>query len=415
MSAGHAEMSIDMTDLAPGVDVDVFISRFLAHTASQLPGYDEERLSALVRSALEFGVRRQPGETLLRVRDVDADTTAVDIVTGDVPYLVDSVRAELERRNCPAERVLHPQLVVRRDADGRLAKVYDVDDNAAVPEDSTVESWMYIELDDIPAEQHEQLAARPAQRPRRRAQRGRGRPDDVPAHAHPRPRPGRGPRRVRPGDQRGGRRAAALAGRRQLHDPRAHRLLRQRAGQPPRPGRGHRCRGRAARRRAHLTARAAARLPQRRADGDLQVPAGVDGAPLGPLRLRHGDRRGQARPAADHPRLPRPDHRHRGRHGRPGAGGAPPHRRDPAALRRARRQPHRPAAARRAAHAPARRAARGADRRPAAAGPARRRPLRAPHRRRVRAHPPQPRLRQRAGRTSRPTGSGPRSGAGCGA
>ena len=48
--------------------------------------------------------------------------------------------------------------MVRRDADGRLAKVYDVDDNAAVPEDATVESWMYIELDDIPAEQHEQLA-----------------------------------------------------------------------------------------------------------------------------------------------------------------------------------------------------------------------------------------------------------------
>jgi glutamate dehydrogenase len=158
MSAGHAEMSITMTELAPGVDVDVFVSRFLAHTASQLPGYDDERLAALARSSLEFGVRRRPDETLLRVRDVDADTTAVDIVTSDVPYLVDSLRAELERRNCPAERVLHPQLVVRRDADGRLAEVHDLDDNAAVPDDATVESWMYIELDDIPAEQHEQLA-----------------------------------------------------------------------------------------------------------------------------------------------------------------------------------------------------------------------------------------------------------------
>ena len=58
MSAGHAEMSIDMTDLAPGVDVDVFISRFLAHTASQLPGYDEERLAD--SRAQRAGVRRAP-------------------------------------------------------------------------------------------------------------------------------------------------------------------------------------------------------------------------------------------------------------------------------------------------------------------------------------------------------------------
>jgi glutamate dehydrogenase len=158
MSAGHAEMSTNMTELAPGVDTDVFVARFLAHSASQLPGYEDEQLAKLARISLEFGVQRRDGETLLRVRDVDADSTAVDIVTGDVPYLVDSIRAELERRNCPAERVLHPQLVVQRDAEGRLAKVYDIDDNAAVPDDAVVESWMYIELDDVPAEEHDKLA-----------------------------------------------------------------------------------------------------------------------------------------------------------------------------------------------------------------------------------------------------------------
>src|ERR1700761_4991413 len=154
MPAGHADTSADMTELAPGVDLDAFTSRYLAHAASQLPGRDEQWLPALARSHLEFGVTRGPGETLLRVTDMDADTTAVDIVTGDVPYLVDSLRAELERRSCPAERVLHPQIVVHRDADGRLSKVLDIDDNAPVPDDAVVESWMHIELDDIPADQH---------------------------------------------------------------------------------------------------------------------------------------------------------------------------------------------------------------------------------------------------------------------
>jgi glutamate dehydrogenase len=158
MPAGHADTSEDMTDLAPGVDLDAFTSRYLAHAASQLPGRDEQWLTGLARSHLEFGVSRGPRETLLRVVDLDADTTAVDIVTADVPYLVDSLRAELERRSCPAERVLHPQLVVQRDDSGRLSKVYDIDDNAPVPEGAVVESWMHIELDDIPAEQHEVLA-----------------------------------------------------------------------------------------------------------------------------------------------------------------------------------------------------------------------------------------------------------------
>ena len=211
MSAGHAEMSPPMTDLAPGVDSDVFVSRYLAHAASQLPGRDEEWLAALATSNLEFGSVRRDGETLLRVTQLDADTTAVDIVTGDVPYLVDSLRAELERRSCPAERVLHPQIVVQRDADGRLSRVLDIDDNAPVPEDAIVESWMHIELDDIPVEQHEMLDSRPAQRSRRRASRRRGRPDHVPAHAHARARPDRRSRRVRSRDQRRGRRAVALA------------------------------------------------------------------------------------------------------------------------------------------------------------------------------------------------------------
>jgi glutamate dehydrogenase len=157
MSAGHAEMSEHLTGL--GVDTDVFGSRFLAHAASQLPGRDDEWLASLARGSLEFGAVRRPDETLLRVSDLDADTTAVDIVTGDVPYLVDSLRAELERRSCPAERVLHPQLVVQRDDAGRLIKIFDVDDNAPVPENAGVESWMHIELDDIPTDQHEILAA----------------------------------------------------------------------------------------------------------------------------------------------------------------------------------------------------------------------------------------------------------------
>ena len=147
-------MSGTASEVGAEVDVEVFERRYLAHAASQLPGRDDAWLSTLARRSLHFGAVRGPGETLLEVSSPDADTTVVDIVTGDVPYLVDSLRAELDRRGCPAERVLHPQLVVRRDADGRLSEVFDVDDNAPVPEGALVESWMHVELDSIPNDQY---------------------------------------------------------------------------------------------------------------------------------------------------------------------------------------------------------------------------------------------------------------------
>jgi glutamate dehydrogenase len=152
-----AGSSADLSTTLPDVDVAVFERRYLAHAASQLPGRDEAELAALARDNLAFGAVRNRDQTLLRIGDPDPATTAVDIVTGDVPYLVDSLRAELDRRSCPAERVLHPQIVLRRDADGRIAQVFDVDDNAPVPDGAIVESWMHVELDSVPVEQQQAL------------------------------------------------------------------------------------------------------------------------------------------------------------------------------------------------------------------------------------------------------------------
>jgi glutamate dehydrogenase len=152
-AASDAKPTIDVD-----VDIDVFERRFLTHAASQLPGRDDAWLAELARRSLEFGAIRAPEQTLLRVGDLDDDTTAVDVVTRDAPYLVDSLRAELERRGCPADHVLHPQMVVRRDDSGRLQEIVDIDDNATVPDGAIVESWMRVELDTVPAEDQSKLA-----------------------------------------------------------------------------------------------------------------------------------------------------------------------------------------------------------------------------------------------------------------
>ncbi len=134
----------------PDIDVDVFLHRYLAHAGSQLPGRSSSALTELARSHLQFGAVRPDMSTLIRLDDQDGDTAEIDLLTPDAPYLVDSVRAELERSGHPVERLLHPQLVVARDDAGRLVKVYDLDDNVEIPPEACTESWMHIETAAIP-------------------------------------------------------------------------------------------------------------------------------------------------------------------------------------------------------------------------------------------------------------------------
>ena len=49
--------------------------------------------------------------------------TAVEIVTDDMPFLIDSVAMELNRRGFGVHLIIHPVMRVRRDADGRLLEV----------------------------------------------------------------------------------------------------------------------------------------------------------------------------------------------------------------------------------------------------------------------------------------------------
>jgi glutamate dehydrogenase len=141
------------------VDSAVFARRYLGHAGSQLPGRDPEALAELARDALAFGLVRPWGQTSLRVRDIDADTTAVDILSGDAPYIIESLWAELARSGRGVQRVLHPQIVVVRDSGGTMTRIYDIDDNADVPDGAMVESWIHVELDHVPADEHDKLAA----------------------------------------------------------------------------------------------------------------------------------------------------------------------------------------------------------------------------------------------------------------
>ncbi len=76
--------------------------------------------------------------------------SVVEVVTDDMPFLVDSLTMELSRQLRDVHVVVHPHFDVRRDITGVLQHVAPVDDGALEPDDGTVrESWMHVEIDRI--------------------------------------------------------------------------------------------------------------------------------------------------------------------------------------------------------------------------------------------------------------------------
>ncbi len=141
------------------IDQDVFLRRYLIHAASQVPGRSPRDLAECANAHLALGHRRQPGELLITSGDYDSETTKIDIVTEDAPFLIDSIRAELDRVGATIHYILHPQLVVARNADGELTKIYDIEDNSEVPPEAIPEAWIQVEIDTLPDQNVDALVA----------------------------------------------------------------------------------------------------------------------------------------------------------------------------------------------------------------------------------------------------------------
>nr|WP_246416109.1 NAD-glutamate dehydrogenase [Nocardioides luti] len=79
--------------------------------------------------------------------------SVVEVVTDDMPFLVDSLTMELSRQLRDVHVVIHPHFDVVRDITGALQEVRPVADGEPLAEtDGTVvrESWMHVEIDRLP-------------------------------------------------------------------------------------------------------------------------------------------------------------------------------------------------------------------------------------------------------------------------
>ena len=112
----------------------------------------EDLLGALL-SNWQFGARRQPGETLVRVLSPSvADNgwasrhSVIDIVNDDMPFLVDTTTMEINRQGLTLHLIVHPIFAVERDGQGQLLSIAP---RSEAPDGAQVqrESWMHIEVD----------------------------------------------------------------------------------------------------------------------------------------------------------------------------------------------------------------------------------------------------------------------------
>jgi glutamate dehydrogenase len=133
-------------------DLGRYLGAYYRHVAvDDLAAAGPRRLAAVAAAQASLAALRPQGTALVRVSRggeaaLDSRRDVVDIVTDDMPYLVDSLTMELARHDAGPELVVHPQLRVRRDVTGELREVLGPVDGHAMVHDELAESWIHAEI-----------------------------------------------------------------------------------------------------------------------------------------------------------------------------------------------------------------------------------------------------------------------------
>ncbi|AQT72742.1 NAD-glutamate dehydrogenase [Streptomyces sp. fd1-xmd] len=137
-----------------------YLQRYYLHTAPEdLTDRDPVDVFGGALSHYRLAENRPQGTANVRVHTPTVEEngwtsshSVVEVVTDDMPFLVDSVTNELSRQGRGIHVVIHPQVVVRRDITGKLIEILGPDCDAhgprtERPHDSLVESWIHVEID----------------------------------------------------------------------------------------------------------------------------------------------------------------------------------------------------------------------------------------------------------------------------
>lgn len=144
-------------ECAEGGCTDGLIERYFRHVADEdLASLGGQNLHGLLHAHKQLAAQRPPGRANVHVLHPSLETdgwnspyAVLQIVTDDMPFLVDSVTAALAQLERRVHLVIHPQLWVERDATGELLQILDTDEQPAQHDGpaAVAESWMHLQID----------------------------------------------------------------------------------------------------------------------------------------------------------------------------------------------------------------------------------------------------------------------------
>jgi len=139
-----------------------FVRRFYERVAAEdMVTNSSDNLFGAALALWRFGEERAPRTSKVRVYNptVDEDGwhsshTIVEIVTDDMPFLVDSVTAYLNRHQAEVHLIIHPLVHVARDDAGALEDLFEKGNGSPR---LVRESFMHVQVSEQPPEEHERL------------------------------------------------------------------------------------------------------------------------------------------------------------------------------------------------------------------------------------------------------------------
>ncbi len=136
-----------------GETLAALIAEYFDHVPPQdLNGRHAPDLMRMVKAHMELGAGRKAGKSHVRLFVPDqkrdgwsAERLVLQLVGEDMPFLVDSVTAAVNRRGLGVHLVIHPIFKVFRDAGGKLVRILKPGES---DEGAVMESWMHLEVDE---------------------------------------------------------------------------------------------------------------------------------------------------------------------------------------------------------------------------------------------------------------------------
>ncbi|MEU5061447.1 MULTISPECIES: NAD-glutamate dehydrogenase [unclassified Streptomyces] len=153
-AGGHLPAGTNGEGAPDQESVLAFLQRYYLHTAPEdLADRDPVDVFGAAVSHYRLAEVRPQGTANVKVHTPTVEEngwtcshSVVEVVTDDMPFLVDSVTNELSRQGRGIHVVIHPQVTVRRDLTGKLLEVLPAG-SAADGHDTLTESWIHVEID----------------------------------------------------------------------------------------------------------------------------------------------------------------------------------------------------------------------------------------------------------------------------